>query len=164
MAVFRKERAAHRRTTKTHTTPYTSYLPLEHLNNALFIHIVFTWLIHILFGVHMAYSYVKVNHPRLGLTQPCEQHMVDSHVKVNHPGLGLHLLTAPVSSSFSPSLGWLTFIQSLTHRLTESLVFSVPDNSATLWSRVKDDLLVQEDIFNRELYPIASEMPGNLPQ
>jgi hypothetical protein len=33
-----------------------------------------------------------------------------------------------------------------------------------LWSRVKDDLLVQEDIFNRELYPIASEMPGNLPE
>jgi hypothetical protein len=82
--------------------------------------------------VHMTYSHVKVNHPRLGLTQSCEQHMAYSHVKVNHPGLGLNLLAAPAASSFSPSLGWLTFIQSLTHRSAESVVFSVPDNSATL--------------------------------
>ena len=41
-------------------------------------------------------------------------------------------ISAPVTSRFSPTLGWLHFVRSLTRRTAESVALSVPDSSADL--------------------------------
>ncbi len=67
-------------------------------------------------------------------------------------------------------LGCRTILQLLARRAAESIVFSVPDRTAS-WSRAQDDLLVQpvakystSNILGHDWIEVAWEMPGRLPQ
>ena len=107
----------------SHTTPYTSYVPLDRLNNARHTHYL----------THTIPYPVSDSSDDSDLTgTPVASILSETGYCQKQPTCsgkqGADLCRPPAASTFSPSL-------SLTRRSAESVVFPVPDNSATLWSK-----------------------------
>ncbi len=80
--------------------------------------------------------------------------------------------SAPVTNRFNPTLGWLTFMQSLTRRAAEShfvyLTVVLPCGAGLktiCWCKMLQSVVTLNSAsFNRDWCQVASEMPGRLPQ